>query len=1415
MGGQQAWAQTPVKLTTGTYTQTFDAIGTTATATVPAGFVFSSEAAPAYNFSTNYTTTTVVANGNNFTAGGTYNFAAATGSTDRAIGFLASGTYMPPRHILLAIQNTTGAVIQDLEIQFAVEKYRTNTRPYDWKFFTGLDGTTWTSQPNGDERFDAGTSTYHYPPVSTTKQVAILGVNLAPDAIYYLRWSYQSGESLVTNAQGIGLDDVTVTATFEGGTPPTPGAAITTGAVSPTSFCVTSSAPSSAFNVAFTNTGTLTGTYQVQLSDANGVFASSTTTGIIGSGSSSPISATIPAGTPSGSKYRVRVLNDAPATFGSNNGADLTIGQTLTDNPVAVAPSAAQAVATTGTGAMLTASAASGSTYVWKYSTSATGPFTSAIAGATNAAYQLKGADFPSAGKYYLVAQATVSSSCGTATGESAPIEVTVTAPVVTPALTVSTASLPDFNSVAVGAGSPLKSFTVSGTSLTDIVRITPPAGFEIRTGTNPFACCTIELTPVGGNVPSTTIEVRFAPTAAQNTQASIPVASSGFPSQDVAVSGTGVAAVFPATLATAAVTELTATTATAGGTVATDGGSAITARGVVWSKTENPTLGNTTSASTTDGSGTGAFTSALKDLLPGTTYFVRAYATNDVSTAYGQEFTFTTVEVPLATEPTASGTLSASLVTGTSMQLNLTGGNGSKYLVIARLGSPVDVLPTDATTYAADAEFGKSRSLGGGQFVVHNGTATTVALTGLRPNSAYHFAVFAFNDNNGTLYAENYLTTNPGTLTQSTEALPATLLLEENFEYASGALLTANNWGAHSGAGTNAVAVNPTNLSYAGYGPNSGRAATLSGSGEDVNRTFENVYARTPVYASFLVNVSSVNATGDYFFMLSPKPVSGTFRSRVSVRRAANGKLQFGIASGTGTVSYTEAIYDVATTYLMVVKYTFDEVGNEAQLFINPTTDTDTEPATATAVATETGTTPGAPNDHIGAVALRQGAATNSATLVIDGIRVGTTYKAVKTGVTCEPAVLAALANLTATAPANRCDASVAFAATAAGDPEPTISYSILKNGVATAITSPYLFPVGTTTVTATATNRCGTDAKTFTVTVEDKQAPIALTRNLTVALANGTATITAAQVNNGSTDACGLATLELSNTRFTCDSIGQRKVTLTVTDTHGNTATATATITVTGTIPTPTIAVKPASNEFTGGVATNLYIGYGPQSVTLAAASGVSYQWSPVKGLTNTSSANAVFTATTPGTFVCTVTATSASGCTATQRVTLVVTDIRCGNITDKNPKVLVCHRGKPQCVAAKEVPSYLKQGGTLGDCSIPVASATASATAQTSSAAARESLPTAGAPVFEAYPNPFTERTVVHFRAGSTGPAQLQLYNALGQVVKTFYNGTAVEGQDYEFALEGATLAAGVYTGRLLINGKVQTLRVVLTK
>ena len=87
-------------------------------------------------------------------------------------------------------------------------------------------------------------------------------------------------------------------------------------------------------------------------------------------------------------------------------------------------------------------------------------------------------------------------------------------------------------------------------------------------------------------------------------------------------------------------VSNITENSADCGGNVTDHGGSSVTARGVCWSTNPNPTISN---QHTTNGSGTGSFTSSITNLSPGTTYYVRAYATNSVGTGYGEVRTFTT----------------------------------------------------------------------------------------------------------------------------------------------------------------------------------------------------------------------------------------------------------------------------------------------------------------------------------------------------------------------------------------------------------------------------------------------------------------------------------------------------------------------------------------------------------------------------------------------------------------------------------------------------------------------------------------------------------------------------------------------------------------------------------------------------
>jgi len=97
-----------------------------------------------------------------------------------------------------------------------------------------------------------------------------------------------------------------------------------------------------------------------------------------------------------------------------------------------------------------------------------------------------------------------------------------------------------------------------------------------------------------------------------------------------------------PPTVSTNAITNITATSAVSGGNVTSDGGAAVTARGTVWSTSQNPTISNNTGI-TNNGSGSGSFIGNLTSLTSNTTYYVIAYATNNAGTSYGNLLSFET----------------------------------------------------------------------------------------------------------------------------------------------------------------------------------------------------------------------------------------------------------------------------------------------------------------------------------------------------------------------------------------------------------------------------------------------------------------------------------------------------------------------------------------------------------------------------------------------------------------------------------------------------------------------------------------------------------------------------------------------------------------------------------------------------
>jgi uncharacterized protein (TIGR02145 family) len=195
--------------------------------------------------------------------------------------------------------------------------------------------------------------------------------------------------------------------------------------------------------------------------------------------------------------------------------------------------------------------------------------------------------------------------------------------------------------------------------------------------------------------------------------------------------------------ITTAEITDITATAATSGGHITDDGGSAITARGVCYSTLPNPTVTDNT---TTDGTGTGSFASELSELELNTTYYVRAYATNEAGTAYGDEKEFTTEDgLPeVATAEITNITATAATSGG-----NITNDGG--FAITARgvcYSTSPDPTTSDNTT---------SNGTGTGSF--------TSDLTGLDLGTTYYVRAYATNEA-GTAYGvEKEFTTSDGSI--------------------------------------------------------------------------------------------------------------------------------------------------------------------------------------------------------------------------------------------------------------------------------------------------------------------------------------------------------------------------------------------------------------------------------------------------------------------------------------------------------------------------------------------------------------------------------------------------------------------------------------------------------------------------
>jgi len=209
-------------------------------------------------------------------------------------------------------------------------------------------------------------------------------------------------------------------------------------------------------------------------------------------------------------------------------------------------------------------------------------------------------------------------------------------------------------------------------------------------------------------------------------------------------------------------------------------------------------------------------------------------------------------------------------------------------------------------------------------------------------------------------------------------------LLLDEDFSYPAGDLITSYGWVAHSGGGTQPITVNNGGLIYTGYiDSDIGNAALVDNNGEDDNKSFT-IQTSGVVYTAFMIKITGVAA--GYFFHLGGTPIGTSFRGKVFMDASSH----FGISVGSNTGTFAGSTFTIGTTYLLVLKYEIIAGTNndKVSLFILSGGVPTTEPVTPTIGPL----TDAAQSDiNPGCVAIRQYSASEN--FIIDGIRVANSW--------------------------------------------------------------------------------------------------------------------------------------------------------------------------------------------------------------------------------------------------------------------------------------------------------------------------------------------------------------------------------------------------------------------------------------
>jgi uncharacterized protein (TIGR02145 family) len=326
-------------------------------------------------------------------------------------------------------------------------------------------------------------------------------------------------------------------------------------------------------------------------------------------------------------------------------------------------------------------------------------------------------------------------------------------------------------------------------------------------------------------------------------------------------------------TISTNSVSSIASTAATSGGNVSSDGGSTVTARGMVYNNLQNPT---TSDNFTNNGTGTGSFISVVNGLSASTLYYIRAYATNSVGTAYGNQLSFTTSVPTIATVTT----LGATMITASTASLEgeVLSDGGSAVTAKGMAYSAINANPTISNS------------------ATNNGSGTGYflsSLSGLSSTTVYYVRAYATN-NLGTAYGN--------TVNFTTYGLPTVSTTNVTNVFSTSAS-TGGNVTSSGGLGVNARGI--------AYGtssnPTVANNTTNDGSGTGTFLTFlSGLNASTLYYARAYASNALGTSYGNQVSFTTSSPTLATVNTNSVTSIGMNGAVVEGNIVSNGGVAVT-----------------------------------------------------------------------------------------------------------------------------------------------------------------------------------------------------------------------------------------------------------------------------------------------------------------------------------------------------------------------------------------------------------------------------------------------------------------------------------------------------------------------------